>query len=205
MRRKVRFGVRLFLGLIFLTAGMGKLTHGSFPGLIGPIWLEEALAPHKLGLYARFIALSQVTIGWLLLSGRFATLGAIMLVPMLANILVITLALEWRGTPYINAFLLALNFLLLWLDRDRLRALVAGGEPVPLQAERPLWSRGDGLWLAGAVAVVAGGALGRVWWPAAYLGVGVGIAFALAARRLAQRSSANTEGTPAGSASRRSP
>lgn len=51
------------------------------------------------------MAWSQV-LGALLLSQRFATLGAVMLVPMLANILVITISLQWRGTPYVNAVLL---------------------------------------------------------------------------------------------------
>src|SRR6187549_2752832 len=96
-------GVRVFLGLIFFSAGLGKLTHGLTPGLIGPIWLEERLAAYGLALWARFVAWSQLGIGALLLSQRFATLGAVMLVPMLANILVITISLQWRGTPYVNA------------------------------------------------------------------------------------------------------
>lgn len=116
-------GSRLFLGLIFLTAGMGKLTHGGFPGLIGPVWLEERLATYGLGLFAQFVAWSQLLIGLLLLSKRFALIGAIMLVPMLANIFVITVSLQWRGTPYVNAVLLAMNALLLWGYRDRLKLL----------------------------------------------------------------------------------
>ncbi len=44
-------GTRLFLGLIFFTSGMGKLTGGDFPGLIGPVHLEQSLAPYGLGLW----------------------------------------------------------------------------------------------------------------------------------------------------------
>jgi uncharacterized membrane protein YphA (DoxX/SURF4 family) len=105
-------GTRLFLGLIFFTAGMAKLTQ-NFPGLIGPVWLEERLEVYHLGLYARFIAWSQVLIGLLLFTQRFATLGAIMLFPMITNILMVTISLGWRGTPYVNAFLLLLNVILL--------------------------------------------------------------------------------------------
>ena len=114
---------RIFLGLIFMSAGLGKLTHGGFPGLIGPVWLEERLAVYGLGLFAQFVAWSQLLIGLLLLSRRFALVGAIMLVPMLANIFVITVSLQWRGTPYVNAVLLAMNAFLLWSERRRLALL----------------------------------------------------------------------------------
>ena len=124
MRRFAVIAIRIFLGLIFLSSGLGKLTHGLTPGLIGPIWLEERLAPYGLGLWATFVAWSQVVIGALLLSQRFSTLGAVMLVPMLANILVITISLQWRGTPYVNSVLLAMNLFLLWVDRERLKPLV---------------------------------------------------------------------------------
>jgi uncharacterized membrane protein YphA (DoxX/SURF4 family) len=118
-------GTRLFLGAIFFTSGMGKLTHGDFPGLIGPVWLEERLAQYGLAMWAQFVGWSQVTIGLLLLSQRFATLGALMLVPMLVNILIITISLQWRGTPYVNGFLLLLNLFLLAADRHRLLPLIA--------------------------------------------------------------------------------
>lgn len=125
MFRFLVIATRVFLGLIFFSSGLGKLTHGLTPGLIGPVWLEERLAQYGLGLFAQFVAWSQVTIGALLLSQRFATLGAVMLVPMIANILVITISLQWRGTPYVNAVLLAMNLFLLWADRERLKPLVA--------------------------------------------------------------------------------
>lgn len=124
MQKLLVIGTRVFLGLIFFSSGLGKLTHGLTPGLIGPVWLEERMAQYGLGLWAQFVAVSQVVIGALLLSQRFATLGAVMLVPMLANILVITISLQWRGTPYVNAVLLAMNLFLLWADRQRLAPLV---------------------------------------------------------------------------------
>jgi uncharacterized membrane protein YphA (DoxX/SURF4 family) len=115
---------RVFLGIIFFSSGLAKLTHGLTPGVIGPVWLEERLAQYGLSMWAQFVAWSQVLIGALLLSQRFATLGAVMLVPMLTNILVVTISLQWRGTPYVNAVLLAMNLFLLWADRERLKPLV---------------------------------------------------------------------------------
>lgn len=124
MKKFLVISTRVFLGLIFFSSGLAKLTHGITPGIIGPVWLEERLAQYSLGLWAQFVAWSQVVIGALLLSQRFATLGAVMLVPMLANILVVTISLQWRGTPYVNAVLLAMNLFLLWADRERLKPLV---------------------------------------------------------------------------------
>jgi hypothetical protein len=73
---------RVFLGIIFFSSGLAKLTHGLTPGVIGPVWLEERLAQYGLSMWAQFVAWSQVLVGALLLSQRFATLGAVMLVPI---------------------------------------------------------------------------------------------------------------------------
>ncbi|MFD2247408.1 DoxX family membrane protein [Pontibacter ruber] len=111
--------IRLFLGYIFFSAGVCKLTHGAFGQLIGPPWLEEALAKHGLGLFAQVVAVSQVICGMLLLSQRFSLLGAIMLVPMNVAILAVTVSMQWQGTPYVNAVFLLLNLLLLGLERRK--------------------------------------------------------------------------------------
>ena len=148
-------GTRLFLGLIFFTSGMAKLTR-DYPGLIGPMWLEDELAPHGLGLWARFLAWSQITIGLLLLSQRFATLGAIMLLPMIANILVVTISMQFGGTEYVNGFLLLLILFLLAADYHKIKFLffddVSELRPVPLKRNHaPI----DGLWLLGFILCLA--------------------------------------------------
>lgn len=143
-------GLRWFLGLLFLISGLAKLVPG-FPNTMGPVDLEHTLAPHGLALYARFIAVSEVGIGLLLLTRRFATLGAMMLVPMLANIIVITYALEWRGTPYLVAVFLLLALVLLAYDWPKLAVLVGdrGAAPPPARVQTYLpqlaWLTGSGL------------------------------------------------------------
>ncbi|MBC5991936.1 DoxX family protein [Pontibacter cellulosilyticus] len=104
---------RIFLGYIFLSAGICKLTHGNFGQIIGPPWLEERLAAYGLSLFAEVVAVSQVVCGALLLSQRFSLLGAVMLVPMNIAILAVTVSQQWAGTPFINAVLLLLNLFLL--------------------------------------------------------------------------------------------
>lgn len=149
-------GTRLFLGLTFFSSGMGKLIRG-FPGFIGPVWLEEKIAPYGLGLFARFIAISQAMAGLLLLTGRFATLGAIVLVPLLSCILVVTISLQWRGTPYVNAFLLLLDLSLLLYDWPKLKFIFAerreGWQAIPLNRSQP---RHDTLWLLAAALFLCG-------------------------------------------------
>lgn len=132
MNRVWRFGwlgARVFLGVMFFCGGMSKLI--PFPGIMGPVWLEEALRPYDLGAYARFIAWAEMVIGVLLFSRRFATIGAIMLVPLLVNILAVVTSMHWRGTPYVVSGFLIMNIYLLWYDRDRLFPLLTDGPGGP--------------------------------------------------------------------------
>jgi len=146
------YGLRWFLGLLFLVSGLAKLVPG-FLNTMGPVDLEHTLAPHGLALYARFIAVSEVGIGLLLLTRRYATLGALMLVPMLTSIFVITYALEWRGTPYLVAGFLLLTFVLLAYDLPKLVVLIgdrdAAAAPARWRASLPrlVWLTAAGLLL----------------------------------------------------------
>lgn len=121
--------IRMFLGYIFLSAGVCKLTHGNFGQIIGPPWLEERLAQYGLGLFAQVVAVSQVVCGALLLSQRYSLLGAIMLVPMNVAILSVTVSQQWVGTPPINVFLLLLNLLLLATEYPKFRFLLHPNTP----------------------------------------------------------------------------
>ncbi|QHL88101.1 DoxX family membrane protein [Nibribacter ruber] len=115
--------IRLFLGYVFFSAGVCKLTHGNFGQLIGPPWLEERLAEYGLSFFAQVVAVCQVVLGTLLFTQRFSTLGAVMLVPMNIAILAVTISQNWAGTPYVNAVFLAMNLALLLYDRKRFQFL----------------------------------------------------------------------------------
>ncbi|MBX7152618.1 DoxX family membrane protein [bacterium] len=180
--RWIIFSIRVFLGLIFFTAGMAKLTQ-HFPGFIGPVWLEEKLAPYGLGFYARFIAYCQVIVGWLLLTQRFATLGAIMLFPLLLNIFMVTVSLEWRGTPYINFFLLILNGILLAYDFDKLKFILTDdiAELKPIGIHRPS-RKSDVFWVGGLLIILISISLVTLSLWAMYAGVGAGFMMLFCAR-----------------------
>lgn len=132
---------------------MVKLYAGhEFIGWIGPPWLVERLAEFDLGLYAEFVAGCQITIGFMLLTTRYKLLGGIMLVPMLLNILMVTISQQWRGTPYVLTVLLAMDAYLLWQYRDFFWPLVEEGKNGGKLLDRQERSRqGHLTWLAGWV------------------------------------------------------
>lgn len=145
--------ISAFLGFTFWGSGMAKLYAGHrFIGWIGPAWLVERLSEYGLGLYAEFIAISQVVIGFMLLTTRFKLLGGIMLTPMLANILMVTVSQHWGATSYVVGTLLAMNAALLWSFRDF--ALPIFNESFPQSPTRThtirTWT-GHLVWLTGLV------------------------------------------------------
>ncbi|MDN4164567.1 hypothetical protein QWY31_03585 [Cytophagales bacterium LB-30] len=145
----------IFLGFTFFGAGMAKLyAEHQFIGWIGPVWLIEQLEQYKLGLYAHFIALSQVVIGFTLLTPRFRSLGAVMLVPMLLNILLITISQQWTGTPYLVSILLGMNGFLLFMDAPKLLPLVQPDRIyIPSRLQKYTWA-GHFIWLSGLLVVL---------------------------------------------------
>lgn len=116
--------IRLFLGYIFASAGLCKLTDGQFGQLIGPPFLIETLAEYDLELFGQFIALSQVLVGMMVMSQRYSVLGLIMLVPVNVSILMVTISQNWKGTPYVDSVLVALNILALLYEWKSLKFLL---------------------------------------------------------------------------------
>lgn len=152
-------GTRIFLGFVFFTAGMGKLTQGNyFPLTMFPMSLSKILAPHGLALWGEFVAWSQVLIGFLLMSQRFATLGAIMSLPLILNIFMITVSMGFMGTPYLNAFLIGLNLFLLAADYHKLKFLFMDDVTQfrPARLRRKCW-QADALWAVALVLCLAAG------------------------------------------------
>ena len=118
--------VRWFLAAIFIWPGLEKLSGELFrraandPGLF-PFF--DAL--HSTGLYWRFVGLSQVVAGVLLLFRRTALLGVLMCLPIYANIVVLLLALPFDLPSIIaGAVLLGVNLCLLMWYAPELVAVV---------------------------------------------------------------------------------
>jgi hypothetical protein len=116
--------IRLFLGYLFTSSGLCKLTDGHFGQLIGPPLLIAQLTPHGLRTFGFFIAISQVMSGALVLSQRYSLVGLIMLVPMNLGILMVTISQNWQGTPYVDAVFTLLNLLALLYEWNSLKFLL---------------------------------------------------------------------------------
>ena len=119
------WGCRLLLALAFLPSGWTKLAGHRFTqiGIEHPIgFFFEAL--YRTGPYYRFIGGMQVLAAVLLLIPRTSTLGAALFLPIIANVVLVTVSLHFTGTVFITVpMLLASTFLVLW-DYDRFKPLL---------------------------------------------------------------------------------
>ncbi|MDX5338270.1 MAG: hypothetical protein LPK25_04530 [Cyclobacteriaceae bacterium] len=151
MKKIIVQGTSAFLGFTFWGAGMVKLYEGhNFIQWIGPPWLVERLAEFDLGLYAQFIAFCQILIGFMLITTRYKLLGSIMLVPMILNILMVTISQHWRGTPYVLAVLFLMNLFILWQYRAYFSPLLNETPfPVKEQSQNTKSWLGHLVWIAG--------------------------------------------------------
>lgn len=173
-------GISIFLGIIFFTAGMAKLFYEhKFPDIIGPVWLEERLSTYGLGLFARFIAYSQVIVGFILLTLRYRTIGAIMLLPIVLSTLVTTVSLGWAGTPHILTIFLLLNLTLLAAEAPELLHLIGFGTVCTLLAPTASPVKYSLIWLSGLILVLFSISMSSYSLVAAHLFNLAGIATAL--------------------------
>lgn len=161
LRRLYVVGARLLLGALMLGGGLYKLSENHIPGLMGPPVNHAFLAKYGLVIFGQFIGVAQLIIGLLLLTGRFALLGAVLLVPMWLNIIFLTWSQHWVGTPYLVTGFLVLTLGLLLHDYPRLKWLLYPPADAAALRQLPLRTAGAGteiLWWLG-VGVVIGGSL----------------------------------------------
>jgi hypothetical protein len=79
---------------------------------------------YQSGIYWQFIGLGQLLAGTLLMTQRYAKLGALINFPIIANIFVITISYDFNYTPVITGLILLANILLIYWDWNELRILV---------------------------------------------------------------------------------
>lgn len=116
--------LRYLIGSAFIIAafGMGKVNGSSnlMQSMDKPL---EQLQPIQQffrvmadsGLYWQFIGWSQIIAGALLLTQKFARLGAVIFFGLILNIFIITVSYDFSGTPFITGLmLLASVYLLVW-------------------------------------------------------------------------------------------
>jgi len=186
--RRFTILTRILIAAGFIPTGWVKMLGERFTtiSIESPVgFFFEAL--YRSGGYWRFLGLAQFLTGILLLVPATATLGALSFFVIIVNIFVITVAMDFRGTPFVTgAMLLAAIYLLCW-DYHRLKGLVfapAESSPVPApRAWRALEWSGYAAAAAGAL-LVLGATRSLAPTGAVPLGLGLGffggVAFLLA-------------------------
>ena len=79
---------------------------------------------YQSGLWWKFLGLGQIIAGLLLMTQRYAKLGALMFLPIISNVFIITVSYDFRGTPYITALMLLANIMLVLWDWDEIKVLL---------------------------------------------------------------------------------
>lgn len=79
---------------------------------------------YQSGLYWQFIGTAQFVAGMLLLTQRYARLGAVLFFPIILNIFIITLSYEFAYTPVVTGMMLLATLALVLWEWDTLRVLV---------------------------------------------------------------------------------
>lgn len=107
---------RILLAIGFTPSGLKKLLGQRFTslGLDSPVgFFFEAL--YQTGWYWNFLGAAQLFAALLLLIPRTAYAGALLYLPIIVNIFIIVVAMNFKGTPYIaGLMLLATIYLLFW-------------------------------------------------------------------------------------------
>jgi hypothetical protein len=79
---------------------------------------------YQSGIYWQFIGLGQLVAGVLLMTQRYSKLGALINLPIIVNIFVITISYNFGNTSTITGLMLLANLLLIYWDWNELRILV---------------------------------------------------------------------------------
>ncbi len=127
------WAMRVSLAALFVPTGLHKLLGLPFGRRSPDPWVLPFFdALYEAGPYWRFLGLCQLLAGVLLLIPRLATLGALLYLPILVNVVVITISLGFLWPAVLaTSLMLAANLCLLLWDASRLAPLIAPKEPIP--------------------------------------------------------------------------
>ena len=98
---------------------------------------------YSSGLYWRFIGIAQFITGCLLITQRYAKLGAILFLPIIANVFVITISYNFNGTPFITGLMLLSTLFLIYWDWNTFKILF-NKKPIITNTKR---LENDSLWM----------------------------------------------------------
>jgi uncharacterized membrane protein YphA (DoxX/SURF4 family) len=113
---------RVALAAGFIPSGIIKITGERFTSLSANHPMGHYLeALHQTGYYYTFIGIMQLTVALLLLIPRTATLGAILYLPIIVNICLLSFAVRFEGSLMSSPLMVLANIYLLCWDYDKLK------------------------------------------------------------------------------------
>lgn len=117
---------RLTLSFAFIVAGMVKIVDERFASGLSEIHPMGAYleALHHTGYYYTFIGIAQVVAAVLLLIPRTVTLGALLYLPIIVNICLLSFAVRFEGSIVTSPLMVLANLYLLVWNYDRLRYML---------------------------------------------------------------------------------
>lgn len=135
--RAIYWFTRITMSLTFITSGIRKLPGVEFT-ILGPDNPVGSyfIAMHNTGFYWNFIGYLQIVLGVMLLINRFKVITPLLMMPVTVNILLISVSLGMRGTPFVTtAMVLANIFLMLWCYENYLPLLGKSEESNPTNTQ----------------------------------------------------------------------
>lgn len=142
--------LRYIIGLGFLPSGMVKILNQPFTRIenVG-VFFDFLDALYTTGIYYNMIGLMQVIAGILLITQRYATIGAFLFLPIIFNITVLTFSTIGTLTPIVALLMLiGTMFFLLWdyykwiniFSQDNLLKAVPSQNEYPTYNKIQMWT-----------------------------------------------------------------
>jgi len=97
---------------------------------------------YQTGLYWQFLGWGQLIAGFLLMTQRYAKLGALVNLPIILNVFIITISMDFNFTPVITGMMLIANLGLLAWHWGDLRTLIN----LPLKPDSPNREENQRIW-----------------------------------------------------------
>ncbi|GAB3893638.1 hypothetical protein [Spirosoma agri] len=172
--------LRYLIGGAFVYAGWGKALGGRFMpagtlqlppdhGISIDLFFE---ALYRTGIWWNFLGVGQVIAGALLVTQRFATLGAVAFLPISLNVFVITISMDFHFTPVLTGLIVAANLGLLLWDYQKIAPLFypnrAGEMLIQLRSDQlgsPGYWQGLGLLILLTSSLFGNRENALVWFP----------------------------------------
>ena len=138
---------RYLIAFAFVPSGLKKVLGERFTqlGVDTPVgFFFEGL--YQSGFYWNFLVLGQLFAAFLLMTQRFATLGASIFFFIITNIWVITIAMNFSGTWVITSLMMLATMMLLFWDYHKLKYLFYA-DNFSMQRTETTYPSYNGIWI----------------------------------------------------------